>query len=148
MKGIAAASFLAIALLTAERAPEPKVDQSVRQVIAADDQRIAALRSGNPEPLRRIYADDYTLVTPTGLVRSKADQLGDLASGRARYSEIRILSRTVRMYADVAIVLSHEHVDAAVRDQQAGGDLLFTRVYKKFGDEWRVIATQGTAVRQ
>src|SRR5690242_14773757 len=56
-----------------------------QQVIATDEQRMDALRRGDPAPLQRIYADDYTLVTGLGQVRSKADQINDLKRGALRY---------------------------------------------------------------
>jgi ketosteroid isomerase-like protein len=121
--------------------------KSRRQVLATDDRRIEALRRGDVAPLRQIYADDYTLVTPSGVVRSKTDQINELASRRL-LQKIEVKERIVRIYGDVAIVLSREN-DSILQDgQQVGGDILFTRTYKRFGTEWRVIATHGTFVRQ
>ena len=48
----------------------------------------------------------------------------------------------------VAIVLSRERSDIQLNGQEVGGDMRMTRVYKKFGTEWRVIATHGSFVRQ
>jgi ketosteroid isomerase-like protein len=125
-----------------------KDDEARHQVLATDDRRTEALRRGNATPLRQIYADDYTLVTPSGVIRSKDDQINDLVSGRVRYGKIETINRTVRVYGDVAIVLSREKYDILQAGQQVGGDIFFTRTYKRFGTEWRVIATQGTFVRQ
>ena len=123
-------------------------DEARRQVIAMDDRRMQALRRGDPAPLRQIYADDYTLVTPSGVIRSKDDQVNDLVSGRVRYRKIESTERTVRVYGDVAIVLSREKYDILQAGQQVGGDILFTRTYKQFGTEWREIANQGTFVKE
>jgi uncharacterized protein (TIGR02246 family) len=117
-----------------------------RQVIAVDDRRIDALRRGDGEPLRQLYADDYTLVTPAGVIRSKFDQINELASRQLR-QKIEVTERTVRVYDDVAIVLSREKSDILLNGQQVGGDMRLTRTYKKFGNEWRVIATHGSFVR-
>ena len=67
-----------------------------RQVLATDDRRMEALRSGDAEPLRQIYADDYTLVTPAGVIRSKVDQIDELASGKLR-QKIRCAVGDVRV---------------------------------------------------
>jgi hypothetical protein len=123
-------------------------DEARRQVLAMDDRRMQALRQSDPAPLQQIYADDYTLVTPSGVVRSKNDQINDLVSGRVRYRKIETTERTVRVYGDVAIVLSREKYDILQADQQVGGDIFFTRTYKKFGTKWREIAAHGTFVRQ
>ena len=123
-------------------------DEARRQVLATDDRRMGALRQGDPAPLRQIYADDYTLVTPSGVIRLKDEQINDLVSGRVRYRKIETTKRTVRVYGDVAIVLSREKYDILQAGQQVGGDIFFTRTYKKFGSEWREIAAHGTFVKQ
>jgi ribonuclease Z len=123
-------------------------DDAGRQVLAIDDRRTEALRRGDSAPLHQIYADDYSLVTPaTGAIRSKAEQINDLVSGRVRYEKIEVTERTVRVYGDVAIVLAREKYSILQAGEQVGGDIRFTRTYKKFGDEWRVIATHGSFVR-
>lgn len=119
-----------------------------RDVLATDDRRVDALRRGDPAPLREIYADDYTLVTPAGVVRSKAEQISELETGELRYRSIEVLERSVRMYSDVAVVMSRDKYDILLRGQQPGGDIRFTRVYKKFGSKWRVIATHGSRIGQ
>ena len=120
--------------------------EAQRQVVATDERRADALRRNDGAPLRQIYADDYTLVTPAGVVRSKMDQINELASGRVRYEKLEVKERTVRVYGDVAILLSRENDSILQAGQQVGGDIRFTRVYKKFGAEWRVIATHGSIV--
>ena len=116
-----------------------------RQVLATDDRRMNALRQGDPAPLREIYADDYTLITPAGVVRSKTDQIDELASGQLR-QQIELIERTVRVYGDVAIVLSREKSSIMLAGRQVGGDMRMTRVYRKFGTQWRVIATHGSFI--
>jgi len=152
--------FLALAMLVAaaslvfgqtsgnQTSRTGKDDEARRQVLATDDQRMGALRQGNPVPLRQIYADDYTLVTPSGVLRSKDDQINDLVSGRVKYGKIETAERIVRVYGDVAVVLSRDKYDILQAGQQVGGDIYFTRTYKKFGTKWREIATQGTFVKQ
>jgi ketosteroid isomerase-like protein len=125
-----------------------QMSEAEKEVLATDDRRTNALRRGDPAPLREIYADDYTLVTPAGVVRSKAEQIGELASGELRYRSIEVVERTVRIYGDVAVVISRDKYDILLRGQQPGGDLRFTRVYKRFGDAWRLIATHGSPVVQ
>ena len=69
-----------------------------RRVLATDDERNEALRRGDPATLERIYANDYTLVTSLGQVRTKAEQINELRSGQLRYLTIEILDRQIRMY--------------------------------------------------
>jgi len=119
-----------------------------RQVLAIDDRRTDALRRGDSKPLAQIYADDYSLVTPsTGVIRTKAEQINDIDSGRVRYEKIEVTERNVRVYGDVAIVVAREKYSILQANEQVGGDIRFTRTYKQCGPDWRVIATHGTFVR-
>jgi ketosteroid isomerase-like protein len=129
-------SFMADSAAAAER----------RQVLATDDRRTDALRRGDVAPLREIYADDYSLVTPAGIVQTKSDQINDLMSGVLRYGRIEVTERSVRVYGDVAIVLSRERTDIVRNNQQVGGDIRVTRTYKRAGSQWRVIATHASTV--
>ena len=151
--------FLAMAILIAacrfapgQEAPNVRRadndEEARRQVLATDDTRVQALRQADPAPLRDIYADDYTLVTPSGVIRSKEQQIKDLISGQVQYQNIETTNRTIRIYDDVAIVFSRDKYAILQGGRQVGGDVLFTRTYKRFGSVWRVIATQGTFVKQ
>jgi len=122
--------------------------QARREVLATDARRTDALLRGDPGPLREIYADDYTLVTPAGVIHNKVDQIEDLTSNRLRYKKINVLEQSVRVYGDVVIVVSREKNDIVRDGQQVGGDIRVTRTYKKFGTHWRVIATHASAVAQ
>jgi uncharacterized protein (TIGR02246 family) len=118
-----------------------------QQVIATDEQRMDALRRGDPALLERIYADDYTLVTGLGQVRSKADQINELKSGALRYADIRSVERQVRLYGDVAVVVSRQQADITQGAQRITGDERVTRVYKNFDGQWKVISTHATPIR-
>jgi uncharacterized protein (TIGR02246 family) len=126
-------------------APIPVTEQAL---VAIDDQRMEALCRGDPLPLEKIYADDYTLVTGMGQVRSKADQIAELRSGRLRYASIESVERQVRLYGDVGVIVSRQRAMIFQNGQQVtSGDERVTRVYKKINDSWRVIATHATPIR-
>ena len=116
------------------------------QVRAIEKSRVAALLNGDVESLRQIYANDYTLVTPTGAVRTKADQLQELQTGQLRYEKIEISEQTIRDYGDVVIVVSRDKSTIVKNGKSVGGDLRFTRVYKRLGHSWKLIATHASAV--
>ena len=142
---LVAVLLCAMPIPTAAQADEA---EARRQVLATDARRIEALRTGDVAPLREIYADDYTLVTAAGVVHTKADQLDELASGQLRYEKFEVTERTVRVYGDVVILLSRERTTILRAGKQVGGDQRSTRVYKRFGKDWRVISTHASAIVQ
>ena len=136
-----AAIFLAIATRA-----QP-VSSAEQQVLATDDERMDALRRGDPRPLERIYADDYTLVTSLGEVKTKTDQIGQVRTG-VLAANIRPVERHVRMYGDVAVVLSRQAGTIVQAGRQiTRGDERVTRVYKNFNGQWKVIATHAPTIQ-
>jgi ketosteroid isomerase-like protein len=117
-----------------------------REVLAIDDRRRDALLRGDAAPLWQIYADDYTLVSAAGDVYSKSDQIKDLSAGQVRYEKIEVTERASRVYGDVVILLSRERSNIVRAGRQVGGDIRVTRVYKKFGPQWRLLATHASAI--
>ena len=97
MIGLAAAAAASLQLVVAA---QRQTSTAERELVAIDDQRMDTLRRGDPLPLETIYADDYTLVTGRGEVRSKSDQIAELKSGRLRYATIDSVDRQVRLYGD------------------------------------------------
>jgi uncharacterized protein (TIGR02246 family) len=141
-------ALVAVALAQLVAAAQRQAISAEQQVIAIDDQRTDALRRGDPLPLERIYADDYTLVTGTGQIRSKADQIAELKSGELRYANIDIVDRKARLYGDVAVIVSRQSAVIFQGGRQiTSGDERVTRVYKKIEGAWRVIATHATPIR-
>ena len=107
----------------ASSAAQARDAEARRQVLATDDRRREALLRGDAAPLRQIYADDYTLVTRAGVIRTKSDQINDLTSGRMRYVKVEESEQTLRGYGDVVVILLRVRSDIVRAGQQVGGML-------------------------
>jgi ketosteroid isomerase-like protein len=115
------------------------VESEIRQV---DEARRQALRRNDVQALAHLYSDDFMMITSTGEIRTKQDQLRDISAGTIQHqgSPERILK--LRSYVNVAVVES----------ESQGGDLIvngradsvvrrFTRVYVKTNGRWQLVAT-------
>ena len=120
--------------------------EAQREVLVTDDARIRARTSGDAPTLARIYADDYTLVTAEGAVRTKEVQMSELRSGELQFRPVEILERAVRIYNDSAIVLSRERSTIIRKEQDIGGDFRVTRVYVRRDGRWQLVVTHATPV--
>lgn len=141
---VAVTCFLPLVVLAQRQIPVTE-----QELVAIDDQRMDVLRRGDPLPLDKIYADDYTLVTGMGQVRSKADQIAELKSGRLRYASIESVEGQVRLYGDVGVIVSGQRSVIFQSGQQVtSGHERVTRVYKKMDDSRRVIATHAMPIRR
>ena len=144
-------SFVALAFLVAFSAGGSAYAQPVgavarASVLATDDRRIKARAEGDVKALSRIYADDYSLITAEGEVRSKAVQLGELSAGQLRFAPLRPLEREVRVYGQAALVISRDPAGIVRNGQQIGGDLRMTRLYVWRQGRWQLVSAQATRV--
>lgn len=116
------------------------------EVLKTDDARIRARASGDVRTLNRIYADDYVLITAEGDVRSKQDQIGELKSGKLHFAPLVPVERKVRLFGDVALVVSRDPAGIVRNGQQIGGDLRMVRVYIHRAGRWELVSAQATRV--
>jgi hypothetical protein len=106
-------SFVVLAFLVAFSVwrpahAQPEGAAARASVLATDDRRIRARAEREVKALSRIYAEDYSLITAEGEVRSKAVQLSELKAGQLRFAPLRPLEREVRLYGQTALVISHD----------------------------------------
>ena len=142
---IAAATAMLLMLAapaSANTAPSREFD-----VLKTDDARIRARAAGDVATLSRIYADDYSLITAEGVVRNRQDQLGELKSGTLHFAPLVPIERKVRMFGDVALVVSRDPANIVRNGQQIGGDLRMVRVYVHRAGRWQLVSAQATRVQ-
>jgi uncharacterized protein (TIGR02246 family) len=115
------------------------VEREIRQV---DEERNQALRRNDVQALAQLYSDDFMMITPTGEVRTKQDQLRDISAGTIQHqgSPARILR--LRTYGDVAVVQSESQGGELIVNGKADSIVRrFTRVYVKTKGRWQLVAT-------
>lgn len=134
------------ALQAAGQAPAQAADP-VKQVLAVDDARIAALQKADFAALQRIYADDYRLIGRTGIVLRKQEQVEAFRTGAARFTSFELLEREVEVLAPTAaVVWSRERANILVNGQNNGGDMRYTRVYVLRNGQWQLLSAQASAI--
>lgn len=120
------------------------LERELRRVDAA---RNNALRTGDTTVLAQIYADDFVMITSSGQLRTKRDQLRDIASGAVQHQgpSERILHLTLR--DDVAIVQGESDAGTLLTGGQADARMRrYTRVYIRQGGRWQLLATHISVV--
>ena len=75
-------------------------EQAVRE---QDEQRIHAQIAADAIALRRIYADDFIGIGPTGVVRNKEQVIADFTSHELKYQSITTSDVRVRIYEKAAV---------------------------------------------
>jgi ketosteroid isomerase-like protein len=118
-----------------------QAEQEIRQ---RETRRFEALVRGDTASLEEIMADDATYTHATGVVEAKAEYLAKMKSGEVRYEAFAPEELRVRVYGTAAVLNGIARVKAHVGGEVRNLRLLFTDVYVKQGDRWRMVAWQST----
>jgi ketosteroid isomerase-like protein len=112
-------------------------EQAVRQ---QDQERIRAQITADTLALRRIYADDFLGIGPTGVVRNKAEVIADFASHALTYQSITTAEVRVRVYGNTAVETGRSTMVGQDRNKTVPRDNRFTRVWVMTAERWQLVA--------
>jgi len=120
-------------------------DPAVREVLAVDAERIAALLAGDVATLDRLIAANYTHVETDGGLRDKAQFLALLATPGLRFVRWEVDENHVRVYGDVAVVSGvYRNVVRTAGGEQPEKRARHLRVWVRERGAWRNVAHQAT----
>jgi len=118
---------------------------------ATEQARLRSLVDADLETARRLHADDFQLITPTGGTVSKEEYLDLIASGVVDYVEWEPEAIEVRLLGEVAAVLRYRaELRITVRGQPDAptGRFWHTDLYEKRDGQWQVVWSQATQIQQ
>ena len=113
------------------------VEQVIRKL---DNERIQAQIHADAAALKRIYADDFIGVGPSGTVRTKPQVISDFTSGDLRFQSITTEDVRVRVYGDAAVETGRSTMVGQDKGNAVPHDTRFTRVWIKLEGRWRLVA--------
>jgi ketosteroid isomerase-like protein len=145
MKGtpiIAALVLSAVSTTIAQQQSVPPRDAtSIEQAVQQQDQeRIRAQIAADTIALRRIYADDFSGIGPTGVVRNKAEVIADFTSHALTYQSITTAEVRVRVYGNTAIETGRSTMLGQDRGKAVPRENRFTRVWVMTNGRWQLVA--------
>jgi uncharacterized protein (TIGR02246 family) len=136
---------LALALASTagvQRRAEPD-SVAVRRVV---EQVAASFDHNDPELLERLTSDDYTFVTPTGAVQTKAQRLAPMRSGRLHYTSAHYDEIAVRVYGTAAVATARVVVQSRLDTADASGVFRATLLLSQAGGRWLMVASHASAL--
>jgi uncharacterized protein (TIGR02246 family) len=104
----------------------------------------AALAKNDADAAAKFYSDDYHLITPTGVLQTKADRLADMKSGATKFDSFEYTDIKVRSYGDVAVATTTVKIKGTMQGKPATTDNRATLVLNKTKDGWKVVNGQAT----
>jgi len=118
--------------------------EAIRQVLAAEDRRFAAMRAADTAVLGRYLELDLTYTHTDGEHDTRAELLSLLASGRLRYVRIEPSARSVRVLGNVAVVDGRAAMGVESGGQRVAFGIRYLAVYRRGARGWALLAWQST----
>jgi hypothetical protein len=116
---------------------------------ATERERLRALVAADMDVARRLHADDFQLITPTGVALSKEQYLGMVASGELDYRVWEPDSPiNVRVYGPVALIRYRSQLDNVDGGHRVGiRHYWHTDTYEQRDGQWQVVWSHATEIR-
>lgn len=120
------------------------LEDSVRML---ESQRAQALLKTDTVTLSQLVADDFVEISRLGTLRTKADNMREIASGMLKLTAVRYDSLSVRIYGDVAVLQGIADNAGTFRGFPFAGKIRYTRVFVRRDGHWRAVAMQQTSMQ-
>ncbi len=119
------------------------VQDSVR---ALEQARAQAILRADTTSLGRMIAPEFVEVSRLGTLRTRADNIGEIASGALKLTAIRYDSQTVRVYGDVAILTGIAENAGVFHGMPFAGRVRYTRIFVRGAGGWQAVLMQQTPI--
>jgi len=120
--------------------------KSAELIFTLESQLATAIQQGDLETLDALLHDDLLFVIPTGHLVRKEDDLQNFRSGTLQLEEVRIADHEFRDFGETVISSLVTSLSGTFAGGEIKGDFRYTRVWKKFGGDWKVIGGSGISL--
>jgi ketosteroid isomerase-like protein len=139
---LAVASLASTASLGAQGPTTSARSESVR---AAEMARRDALLASDTVALSKLVAGEFIEISRLGTIRSRADNMREVASGDLKLLTIKYDSLDVRIYGDVALLTGIADNTGMYRGTVPfSGKIRYTRVFVWRDGRWQAVSMQQT----
>ena len=119
---------------------------SGQEIINLSKEKWQWMADKNVDKLASLFHDKSKFVHMSGTWK-KAEELDIIKTGRIWYKKADIHDVVVEIVDDIAILWNRITLTAVVRDNDAVTEFTVTEVYKKQGNEWKLLALTFSSVR-
>lgn len=134
---------ITLCLVVAVRlAAQGTAEDSVR---AAEQARGQALLQADTVALSRLVALEFVEISRLGQIRTRADNIKDIASGDLKLTAVKYDSLVVRIYGEVAVLRGIADNTGTFRGFPFSGKIRYTRVFVRRDGRWQAVAMQQTS---
>jgi len=137
-------AVVALLLLVCRSSAPAQVEDSVR---AVEMRRREALLAADTVALSRMLAPDFMEISRLGTVRTRVDNVRDIASGALHLTSINYDSLNVRVYGDVAVLTGIADNTGTMRGFPFSGRIRYSRVFVRRDGRWQAVLMQQTPMQ-
>jgi ketosteroid isomerase-like protein len=110
----------------------------------------AALRraqlSSDVDALAQLIDDELVFVGPYGLIYRKEDDLAAHRAGMIRITKLEPSEERIQEFGDIAVVSVRMEMSGEFKGSPFAGPMRYTRVWRRIGGVWRVVAGHVSAI--
>lgn len=129
--------YVVLLLLSLSASAQESTEQTILKL---EDQWTEALVKADTAFLERLYADDIVYTHTNGTVNNKAEFLGTLKAGKAKYLAVDRSEGKVQVHGDAAIVTFR----AVIKVNTVTLPSRIIHVFVRQDGVWRMVAYQST----
>ena len=115
------------------------------QITQAEERLLQAMKAGDVALLDDLLHNDLLFVIPTGQTVTKEIDLANMKLGNLKIESITTSEQEIRVIEDNAVVSVVVELKGSYLDQPIDGKFKYIRIWKSFGDQWKVIGGAGLA---
>ncbi len=138
-----ALSLLTTAALIASTPALASEADDVEQIMKVERDLCAAFEREDADYLEKHLDPTFTLVSSTGKVTTRADEVADLRGG-TKYDVFRNRDSKVRLYGDAAVVIGITRVEGKADGKPDALDFKFTDTYVRKPQGWVMVASHAS----
>ncbi len=124
----------------------PAQSKSDRQVLDTEQRRFEAMVARDTVVLKRLLHEDLVYSHSNAMQENKQQHLAAIASGRVVYAKMTRETVRLRHYGKTALTNGTLHVSGNITGNPFDIKLLYTAVYHKQKNIWRLVNWQSTRV--
>jgi uncharacterized protein DUF4440 len=112
----------------------------INEIIRLEEKLIEAILYSDVTVLDELLHADLVFVNHLGMLISKQEDLAPHLSGDLKITEILTADQHISLFGDTAVVSVFKDIKGSYLAEEFQSRLRFTRVWKLFGQDWKVIS--------
>ena len=109
--------------------------------------RVEWLLHNNVDSLVSLYDENSITIHGNGMIRTTAEHINDIKSGRPTYKSIEIKEASVKDFGNTAVLVGKGIFSISINGQEMTQNMVFTEVYIKKNNQWKLISRQASQLQ-